>query len=277
MRTIRKKSMFNILLVISVALVLSGCSQSDTAKLTLTGSSTIAPLVMELGRAFEKLHPNVRIDVQTGGSSRGVADARAGLADIGMVSRELKQSESDLLPHAIAYDGIALIINKNNPIKVLSDKQIIAIYQGHIDNWQEVGGPDQVITVVNKAEGRSTLELFLKYFKLNNREIKADIVIGDNQQGVKTVAGNHWAIAYISVGAAEYEEQHGTPIKLLGVGGETASISSIKQGRYPLSRPLNIVTLDEPLGLAKEFIEFAQSSQVLGLVEQQYFIPINAH
>ena len=270
----REKGFWQILLVTVMLVTLSACERSNALKLTLTGSSTIAPLMMEFGRAFEKLHPHTRIDVQTGGSSRGIEDTRAGLADIGMVSRPLTNTEGDLIAHTVAYDGISLIINKTNPVSVLSDEQIIAIYQGKVNNWQTVGGPDQEITVVNKAEGRSTLELFLKYFKLQNKQIKADIIIGDNQQGIKTVAGNLWAIAYVSIGSAEYEEQHGSAIKLLGVGGKTASTKSVKQGYYPLSRPLNIVTKGAPQGLKKEFIDFAQSSQVVDLVNQQYFISI---
>ncbi len=274
----KKYGLVYVLFLLSLmGIVLSGCKKEETEKLTLTGSSTIAPLAMELGRAFEKIYPNVRVDVQTGGSSRGVADARSGLADIGMASRSLKTTENDLLSHTIAYDGITLILHTKNPIETLTDEQVVSIYQGSIENWQQVGGLNQPITVVNKAEGRSTLELFLKYFKLNNRDIKADVVIGDNQQGIKTISGNPWAIAYVSIGAAEYEEQHGTAIKLLGVGDAIASIESVKQGDYPLSRPLNFVTLTPPEGLVKEFIAFAQSPQVSSIIEQQYFIPVDAH
>jgi len=267
----------NRLSVCLLGLLLFGCGQSSTEKLTLTGSSTVAPLVAELGRAFEKRYNNVRVDVQSGGSSRGIADTRAGLASIGMVSRGLKPTETDLRVHTIAYDGITPIINKQNPVKTLSDEQLIGIYQGQIKNWQQVGGPQKPITVVNKAEGRSTLELFLTYFKLNNRMIKADIIIGDNQQGIKTVAGNQWAIGYVSVGSAEYERQHGSEIKLLGVGGVIASTESVKKQLYPLSRPLNLVTLKKPQGTSKAFIEFAQSAQAMAIIEQHYFIPANAN
>ncbi len=260
-----------------IAVTLSGCEQQTFDKLTLTGSSTLAPLVMELGQAFEKRNPGTRIDVQTGGSSRGIADTRAGLASIGMVSRSLKSSENDLFSHTIAFDGITPIINKANPIKALNDQQIIAIYTGKIKNWQAVGGPDQAITVVNKAEGRSTLELFLKHFQLDNRDITADVIIGDNQQGIKTIAGNPWAIGYVSIGSAEYEERRGSPIKLLGIGGVKASTTAVKQGNYPLSRSLNLVTLGTPQGLTQSFIEFTQSPQAAAIVEQHYFIPIDAN
>ena len=143
--------------------VLSATALAETkSRLVLTGSSTVAPLAMEIGKRFEKLNPGVRVDVQTGGSSRGIADTRSGLADIGMVSRALQKSESDLLAHTIAMDGITLIVNKANPINVLTDEQILAIYTSKLTHWQQTGGTQQAITVVNKAKGRSTLELLFE-------------------------------------------------------------------------------------------------------------------
>ncbi|MCH9639427.1 MAG: substrate-binding domain-containing protein, partial [Betaproteobacteria bacterium] len=84
----------------------SDAASAASQRLVLTGSSTVAPLVGEIARQFESLNPGVRIDVQTGGSSRGINDARNGIADIGMVSRALKTNEKDLLAFTIALDGI---------------------------------------------------------------------------------------------------------------------------------------------------------------------------
>ena len=167
-----------------------------------------------------------------------------------------------------------MIVNQENPVESLSDEQIMNIYTGRIDKWQDVGGTDNLITVVNKAEGRSTLELFLKYFHLDNGQIEADTVIGDNQQGIKTVAGNKNAISYVSIGAAEHDINNGVPIKLLPIGDIEATTTTVQDGSFPLSRPLTLVTKTEPSGLTKEFIEFAQSEEVNDLVEAQNFVPI---
>lgn len=245
---------------------------ADDNRLTLTGSSTVAPLASEMAKRYESKHLGVRIDVQMGGSSRGISDARMGLADIGMVSRALKPTEQDLKPFLIAMDGIGIILHKSNTVSQLSDAQIIDIYTGNIRNWRQVGGSDLPITVVNKAEGRSTLELFLHHFSLKNSQIKAQVVIGDNQQGIKTVAGNPGAIGYVSIGTAEYEETRGTPIKLLPMSGEPATVEAVAKGRYPLSRQLNLVVKSSPTGLAKDFIAFAQSPEVKDLIEAQFFV-----
>lgn len=247
-------------------------AHGEIQKLTVTGSSTVAPLALEIGKRFEAQHKGVQINVQTGGSSRGIADARSGLADIGMASRELAISEQDLFEHRIALDGIALIVNSKNPISKLADEDIRSIYTGSITNWKEVGGLDKSITVVNKAEGRSTLELFLKYMGLKNSDINASVVIGDNQQGIKTIVGNPYAIGYVSIGAAEFEEKYGAPIKRLPMDGVVADISQIQAGTFPLSRPLNLITKTTPEGLVKQFIDFAQSDAVKDLIAEQYFV-----
>jgi len=265
-----------LVLVIGAVWGLLRTKPSDTKieKLVLTGSSTIAPLAAEIGKRFESVHNNVRVDVQTGGSSRGISDARAGLADIGMVSRALKKDEKDLQGFTIALDGICIILNKGNPVETLNKQQIIDIYTGKIINWKDVGGNDAPITVINKAEGRSTLELFLHYFGLKNTDVKPQVVIGDNQQGIKTVVGNPDAIGYVSVGTAEYEASQGAAIKLLPLEGIAASVENVSNRSFPLSRPLNLVTRAEPVGLVKDFIEFAGSPQVNDLIEAQYFVPV---
>ncbi len=256
-----------------------GCSSSDADKndsqIVLTGSSTVAPLVGEIAKQFESLHPGVRVDVQSGGSSRGVADARRGLADIGMVSRDLKTEEQDLKAYTIARDGICVIVHRDNPVASLTDDQIVAIYTDRINNWKEVGGSDAPITVVNKAEGRSTLELFVGHFELDNKQIKADTVIGDNEQGIKTVAGNPNAIGYVSIGTAEYDAMHDVAIKLLPLAGIAASIENVRVGTFPLSRPLNLVVSGTPTVIAAEFIEFARSHDVNQIILEQYFVPLS--
>ncbi len=284
------KQVRNLLHLSITALIigLSGCSQetptSNTnqanelhGKLIITGSSTVAPLISEIAKQFEAQYPLSRIDVQTGGSSRGIADVRSNLASIGMISRSLKSNEHDLSAYAIARDGIGIITHKDNPLEAITSSQIKRIYLGQITNWQTLNGQYAPITVINKAEGRSTLELFLAHFALKNSEIKASIIIGDNEQGVKTVIGNKNAIAYVSIGTAEYNIQHGSPIKLLHLDSIEASSHNVSQGRYPLSRLLNLVVVnhaDTP-PLAQAFLAFSQSPTRNPLIKELNFVPLS--
>ena len=256
-----------------IALTVAALTAAED-KLTLTGSSTVAPLAAEIAKRFEQLHPGVRVDVQSGGSGRGVADAQSGLANIGLVSRDLKPEEKDhLIAFTIARDGIAVILHRDNSVKALTREQVIAIYTGKTTRWSEVGGKDAVITVVNKAEGRSTLELFCHHFGLKNPDIKAHVVIGDNEQGVKTVAGNPDAIGYVSIGTAEVNREAGVAIKLLPLNGIEANTAHVRDGTWPLARPLNLVSKGQPSGLAKDFITFATSKAVDDLITDLAFVP----
>ena len=270
----------SLLKIIGVIVLCAICSldaslaQADGHKLVITGSSTMAPLVAEIGKQFETRHPGVRVDVQTGGSSRGIVDVINGVADIGMASRALKSQELHLHGSVIAQDGITIILHRSNPVQELTDGQIRAMYTGGITHWNQVGGPEAPITVVNKAEGRSTLELFLDYFQVSNRDIHAHVVIGDNEQGIKTVAGNPHAIGYVSIGTAQYDATHGIPIRLLPLQHIPATIETVREGMFPLSRPLTLVTKSPPSGLIKTFIDFARSSQANDLILKQYFVPL---
>lgn len=244
-----------------------------SGKLLLTGSSTMAPLMTAVARRFESLHPGVSIEVQAGGSGRGISDARAGKANIGMVSRALMEKEADLKAFAIARDGICLIVHRDNPVKSLATRQVVDIYTGKTGNWTRVGGSDAGIAVLSAGPGYSSTELFTHYFGLSYGDIKAHAVLGDNPTRIKAVSENPNAIVYVSVGEAERKALAGAPIKLLPMEGIAATSKTIRSGDFPIQRPLTLVTKELPKGLAKEFIGFSLSPQVTDLVKKHDFIP----
>lgn len=269
-------SMLRGVAIASAAVILTSSTlslaASEEKQLVVTGSSTVAPVLSEIAKRYESLHPDIRIDVQTGGSSRGLKDARTGLADIGMVSRALKEEENDLTPYLIGIDGVAMIVHADNPIKELSRQQIIDIYVGRINNWSELGGADEPIVVINKAEGRATLELFLEYFELKSPDIQADIIAGDNEQDIKAVAGNPFSIAYVSIGNAEYDIKVGVPIRLLPLEGVPATSENVAAERFPMRRPLNLVVSKQPEGLVLDFLNYARSAEVRDIIESFYYV-----
>ena len=158
-------------------------------------------------------------------------------------------------------------------MRSLSNDQIRAIYTGALTNWRQVGGLDALITVVNKAEGRSTLELFLEHFRLDSCQIKASVVIGDNQQGILTVAADPHALGYVSIGTASHEAKAGAAIRLLPLAGIAPCLENVRSGRYPLSRPLNLVIQPPAAPGVVPFLAFARSPEVNDLVESQFFVP----
>ena len=257
--------------VLLLVWLLTGCQPTEN-KLVITGSSTIAPLMAELVERFEA-HSGVQVDVQSGGSGRGISDVRQGLADLGMVSRALKADEQDLTGHLIARDGIALIVHQDNPLSSLSRQQVVAIYTGKLDSWADLGGAERAITVVHKADGRSTQELFLKHFGLDNDQIRADLVIGENQQGIKAVSADPFAIGYVSIGTAIHELEAGAPLRLLPLQGVPASLAALEQGDYPLGRELNLVSAGEPDPHARALLAFITDPAQAEVYRDYYFLP----
>lgn len=251
-------------------------SEPQLSKLVITGSSTVAPLMAEIAKRYESEHPDVRIDVQTGGSSRGIADARSGAAELGMISRDLKADEQDLQAVTVARDGVSLILHASNPVANLTRDQVRAVFRGELTSWAELGGPEKEITVVNKAEGRATLEVFKDYFGLESPEIQADVVIGHNEQGVKTVAGNPGAVGYVSIGVAEANIAAGVAIRLVAVDGAMPSTTAVADGSFPIARPLSLVHGDVLGEATRRFLDYCRSDAVSDLIVAQRFVPVGA-
>ena len=115
-------------------------ASNQSGKITVGGSSSVTPVMEKLKEAYVKLNPNVKIDVQQSDSTSGMTGTKDGVYDIGMASRELKDSEKEagLVPTVIAMDGIAVIVNKDNAVENITREQILKIYTGEITLWSEV-------------------------------------------------------------------------------------------------------------------------------------------
>ncbi len=128
--------------------------------------------------------------------------------------------------------------------------------------------------MANKAEGRSTLEVFLHYLGLDNADVKADVVVGENLHVIHSVVSNPNTIGYVSIGTASAEEKAGTPIKLVVTGNVVPTMDSVKDGSFPITRPLNVVTDAETSPAAQAFLDYLMSTEINGIIEKHFFVPI---
>ena len=249
---------------------------TDTAKtkLVITGSSTLAPLISEIAKAYEQEHPSLRIDVQAGGSSRGLSDVAQGIADIGMVSKAVTSSVSQKA-YLIARDGVTIIVHKDNPISSLDKATIENIYTGNIKNWGELGQQNtNDIVVISKAEGRSTLTVFLAFLQKRNSALKPSIIIGDNEQAIKLVSNNTNAIAYVSTSTSDYNIQQGVPIKTLSIEKVNPIEKNIASGLFPIVRDLNLVTKNTVPDETKMFLDYIKTTEAQSLIKEYRFVPV---
>jgi phosphate transport system substrate-binding protein len=246
-----------------------------TGKVTATGSTTISPLMAEIAKRLEEKNPGLRIDIQTGGSSRGINDAAKGTADIGMTSRALKEAEKPgLASVTIALDGIIMLVHASNPVSDLTDAQVLSIYKGELKNWKDVGGKDAPITVINRAEGRSELELFTEYYKIKSADIKPSLISGENQHGIKSAASDPNAIIYMSVGASEFAAAEGEKVKLVSWNGIEANSRNVANGKLPITRPLVLVIKNDASPLVRAVVDYARSKDVQDLVRGFSYVEV---
>jgi phosphate transport system substrate-binding protein len=241
--------------------------------LVVTGSTEMAPMVRELARAFETAHPGIRINVQATDSEHGLADARQGLADVGMVARALRPDETNVHVFPIARVGFAFCVHKDNPVASLDREQVVGIYSRSLTNWKKVGGSDMPIVTVGMSEGRAASKFFLEHFNLRALQTRPDITAGDTAQVVRAVARRHGAIGYVSVTAAEDLIAGGSPVRLLPWEGVTATAENVAGGSYLLVRSLNLVTRDTPEDPLREFLHYAQSEEAHAVVLEYHFLP----
>lgn len=241
-------------------------------QLRITGSSTMCPLISAVGERFHTVNPGVRIEVQCGGSDRGIRDLREGNAEIGMIARALKGDEKDLFGFPLARDGVSLIVHKTNPLTALSEEQIARIFSGEIGTWQPLNGRSAPIAVILREQQKPVSELFEKHFNLKGR-IRGKVVPGDNPVTIGAIAADPDAIGYVSSGEAERQAGAGAAIRIIPVGGVMPTARNVITGNYPLTRPLSLITRDLPSGAAKDFINYCLSSKVVDIIERFDFVP----
>ena len=142
------------------------------AKLTVSGSSLLAPLMNDVSRRFEAQHQGIAIDIRQVGSARAVAEVRTGASDIAMLSRGALDSERNLFLFPIARDGVAVIVHRTNPLKSVTNRQLIDILTGRLTNWKSLGGRDAPVHLGWRSSGQGSIELILDHLDLKREQIE---------------------------------------------------------------------------------------------------------
>jgi phosphate transport system substrate-binding protein len=254
--------------------LISGCTVNETPadSLVLAGSRTMAPLMLDVALRFQEKRPAIRVNVESTPGDRPVLETRLGLADSGMLGRNLRPEESGLLNFPIARDGLALIVNRDNPVRSLSEAQIIGVFTRSYLNWRELGGKDRPILLAGQSEVRAAHFVFLAFFGLQSPQVRANPTVAGNEQVIDAVSSHPEAIGYVSLGMAQ-KMASTRPIRLLPLAGVPATLDNVANGRYPLVRPLQLLTREPPRGDLLEFLDFARSAEIDDLIAKHGFVP----
>lgn len=272
-----------ILMGVILGLLISSVSYADV--LQIKGSDTLINMVQKLAEEYMKANPDKMIAVTGGGSGTGIAALINKKCDIANASRLMKGKEIELASSrgaapvriVVALDSLSIIVNPANPVEVLTVEQVGKIYKGEIKNWKEVGGDDMPIALYGRQSNSGTYDFMIE-----------DVMKGDYSTSMKQMNGNAQivegikadpsAVGYVGVGYAKNAEG----IKVLKIASKTGAtayspldVEHVKNGNYPITRPLNQYVEGSLQGAAKDFVAFELSPEGQRIVEEEGFFEIS--
>jgi phosphate transport system substrate-binding protein len=250
--------------------------QQIAGKLRITGSTTLFPIAqMEADAYMEK---NLRADIQVsgGGSGVGVQAIGEGTTDIGMSSREITDAEMAkyprLVPVDVATDAVVLIVHPSNPVTALTLDQVRGLYNGTYQGWNSVGGTLTFPVIIGRDSASGT-RVYFSDAVMKNEKYRSDMREMNSNGAVKqAVAQTPAAIGYVGLGFVDSTVK---AVEIYSNGQPIApTIATVLAHQYPISRPLYMITNNQPTGLAKDYIDFILSSEGQKIVQDQGFVPL---
>jgi len=275
------KKAFALSLVLALGITaLTGCGGGQTAdKVVVAGSTSVQPLSEELAAAFMDVNGDITVEIQGGGSGQAAVSLADGIADIGALSREVKDEEKSTIvkEYIIAKDGVAVIVNTDVTVTDLTLEQIKGIFTGEIANWKEVGGKDQTITVVSREEGSGTRGAFTELTGVMEKDSAGTEIDSTSKNAIvqpstgavlQAVGSTPGSIGYVSMEALN------DTVIALEVGGVSISKETVLDGTYAISRPFIYGVAGEVSEAAQAFIDFIMSAEGQALIEENGYIPV---
>lgn len=244
--------------------------QKLSGSVATDGSTSMEEVINGLGEAFTTENPGVKFTYNPTGSSSGITAVSEGRCDIGLSSRALKDEEAATLTGTtLALDGIAVIVNKNNPVSDLSLEQIAKIYTGEITNWSQVGGQDGEIVLIGREAGSGTRDGFESITETEDL-CKYRQELTSTGDVIATVSQNPLAIGYASLSAVDDD------IKALTVGGVAPTEATVQDGSYVIQRPFVLVTrTGEKLSdVAQAFFDYITSDAASSVISDMGAVPV---
>ncbi|MFP4581170.1 MAG: phosphate ABC transporter substrate-binding protein [Candidatus Sumerlaeia bacterium] len=285
MRNLMNTRCIALVLCMIIAIFTVSLSHAQEEKVTITGSTTVEPIAAAFAEYYMAKNKGVNIVVNGGGSSLGAKALIDGTCDIADMSRFMKPGEFKLavekgitpVAHVVAMDGLAVVVNKKNPVSKITIEQLRDIYAGDIKNWKEIGGPDASIVKIGRDTSSGTYEtihkLVMEADKEDKKETALDVeVVGSNGAVRQAVMSTPNAIGYVGLGFID-------ELKTIPVNGVEANVDTVVTGTYPIARPLYMWTNGYPeLGShVHRVVTLHLTEEGQDLVEDQEFVPVTKY
>ncbi|MEB0327180.1 phosphate ABC transporter substrate-binding protein PstS family protein [Lacticaseibacillus paracasei] len=269
------KKIVTLLSLLFLPLLISACnssSQQSGESITAVGSSALQPLVEAAGEQYQTEHLGVFINVQGGGSGTGLSQIQQGAVDIGnsdlFAEEKAGIKAKALVDHKVAVVGIAPIVNPKVGVKNVSMAQLQKIFLGEITNWQQLGGKNVPIVLVNRAQGSGTRATFEKWLMQGKQPMAAQEQ--DSTGMVRQIVGSTpGAISYV---AFSYIDK---TVQGLSVDGVAPTDANVTTNQWRIWSYEHMYTKGQPKGLTKKFLAYVMSPAIQKkLVLKMGYVPM---
>lgn len=281
-------------------LIFSGCQSKNEPQekktkvvtIQVKGSDTLVNVAQAWAEEYKKIAPSVDVEVSGGGSGVGIAALVKGTIDIATASRNMRPEEveaakrntgKDAKEFTLGYDGLAIYVHKDNPMKEISMDQLAAVFteDGTFTKWSQLGVTipnvdDDAIVRVSRQSSSGTYEFFREHvlnkkdFKLGSRDMNG------SKEVVELISNTKTAIGYSGMGYA-------TPaVKMLHISPKTGepavppTIENTITQKYPLARSLHLYTLGQSQGAVQQFIDWILSAAGQNILKENGYVPVQS-
>jgi phosphate transport system substrate-binding protein len=258
-----------LLVGLAIALPAAACRQPGLrTEITVAGSTSVLPFLEYLAERYSDQSSEVRVAVQGGGSTAGIQAVLAGAADLAMSSRPLDPIESrQLLSVVLAWDALAIVVHRSNPIAGLSSRQLREVFTGEVRNWSEVGGQSRHITLISREEGSGTRRTFEERVMGLCPTAQRSLVLDAGGAVREAVAADPAAIGYLSLGLVDDR------LRTVALDGQLPTAATVLAGRYRLVRPFLLVMAPSPRPEVARFVRFLLSPAAQAVLAGEGLVP----
>ncbi len=258
--------------------------ESPISEPPLTVPSTISGTILIVGNGperylleilaaeFESRHPSVSVDIFWHPNAKPIRTIELNEADIGITGEEVPSLRST----AIARDGIAVLTNFSNPVKEMTIQQVADVFSGKIRYWSQVyeEAPQTKIVLINRTTNENIRQGFEKTLRIPDGIPRSAYRAGTEDEAIKAVSGNLEAITFVSMTPALRAKEDGVAINLLFINRVEPEVQTVLDNRYPLQRPVMLITNAHPSPQALAFEQFALSREGQNLMRKGKFYPL---
>jgi phosphate transport system substrate-binding protein len=241
-------------------------------KVVLGGAGTLGDATEILAKAYKQKHSGDAVDVipESMSTTGGMEGTRAGRLTIGIVTRPVndKEKKDGLVYRTVARVPVVVGIHKSLPVENLTESQVCDIFSGKIKSWKEVGGSDGKITVLGRKRDDNNVEVLReKMACFKNLQLTADAVLLVRGTEVLDSLNNRPGTVGISTAGPVMATRKN--VKPTAIGGASPTLESVRSNKYKFYNEIGFVTVGEPKGAAKRFIDFVMSADGEKLLEKQ--------